>query len=103
MYCLCGTALFATVLLVRGDYRLSGFVSILVYDFMYTSMFAVNTFAFCFHVKDLQDPSPQRVHLTPTALKEGQSPDLIPPANRDRNQVHLGKDHSLNPLLPGKG
>ena len=73
MYCLCGTALFATVLLVRGDYRLSGFVSILVYDFMYTSMFAVNTFAFSYNVfmqkaTSLPEPPPaisfQILHLT---------------------------------------
>ena len=46
------------------------------------------------------DLSPQRVHLTPTAPREGgPSPDLT---NRDQNQPHLSKGQGLNPLT-GEG
>ena len=50
----------------------------------------------------IPDPSPQRVHLTSTAPREGgPSPDLIFPANRDQNFILPGC-LSLNPLK-GKG
>ena len=44
------------------------------------------------------DPPPQGVHLTPTAQR-GPSPDLIPLASTDQNQVHPGEGQCLNPLL----
>ena len=43
------------------------------------------------------DPPLQEAHLTPTAPREGQSPDLT---NRSQNQVLL-EDQGLNPL-PGE-
>ena len=46
------------------------------------------------------DPSPQRVHLTPTAPREGgQSPELT---SRDQNQPHLRKGQCLHPVT-GEG
>ena len=44
------------------------------------------------------EPPPQEIHLTPTAPREGQSPDLT---NRGQNQVLL-EDQGLNPLT-GEG
>ena len=51
----------------------------------------------------IPDPSPQRVHLTPTAPREGgQSPDLGLLINREQNFILPGDNQYLNPL-PGKG
>ena len=49
----------------------------------------------------LPDPPPQGVHLTPTAQR-GQSPDLIPLASTDQNQVHPREGQGISPL-PGEG
>ena len=65
------------------------------YQLMSTQVTSFHITFQCFHAEGdlipraltnnlIPDPSPQRVHLIPTAPKEGgQCPDLILPANRD--------------------
>ena len=75
--------------------------------YMIICTYKINVLFYYFHIHSegnfilgapsILDPLPQEAHLTPTAPREGQSPDLI---NRSQNQVLLG-DQRLNPL-PGE-
>ena len=85
--------------------------------YMIICTYKVNVLFYYFHIHSggnfilgaptFLDPPPQETHLTPTAPREGQRPDLT---NRGQNQVLLehqrlnplpGEDQRLNPL-PGE-
>ena len=75
--------------------------------YMIIRTYKVNVLFYYFHIHSggnfvlgaptFLDPPLQEAHLTPTAPREGQSPDLT---NRSQNQGLLG-DQGLNPL-PGE-
>ena len=64
---------------------------------------SLHSFHITFHAEDDLIPRAPTNHLTPIDPRAGgQSPDLIPPANGDQNQVLLSEGQGLD-LLPGKG